>query len=150
MYVSLNQFHPSIRESIVSASKIFFFFAHKDDLRESAKRNIEVLYYECMSSPFLLFKMYLDTLCKTVFNITDKDNLLIIFSAVKSTWRDFMECSVENCSGLKKRKLRLFFLRDLLNFVFTLFAYRVKTLTNILKTMFIITIEEERISLIVI
>ena len=47
----------------------YFFFAHnnasvkKDDLRERAKRNIGVLYYECISSPFLLFKMYLDTLC---------------------------------------------------------------------------------------
>ena len=68
LYVSLNQFHPSIRDGIVSANKIFFF-AHnnasikKDDLRERAKRNIGVLYYECISSHFLLFKKYLDTLC---------------------------------------------------------------------------------------
>ena len=61
-----------------------------------------------------------------------------------------MGCLVENCSGLKKRKIRAAFLRDLLNFIFTFFAYGVKTLTQIFKIMFIITIAEERITLIVI
>ena len=48
------------------------------------KRNVEVLYYKCIGSPFLFFKMYLDTLCKIVFNIADKDILPIILRRAQS------------------------------------------------------------------
>ena len=61
LYVLIEQFHPSLREGIIIAEKIYLFahtnvFIDKDDPFGRSK-NFETLYYENIRSPFLLFKM---------------------------------------------------------------------------------------------
>ena len=44
----------------------------KDKYRSYSRKNYDVLHYEVLTSPFLLFKSYLDTLGRVVFNCCDK------------------------------------------------------------------------------
>ena len=78
LYVPIEQFLISIRDGIVIAEKIHIFantnaLIYKDDPIGRSK-NFGFLYYESISSPFLLWKMYLDLLCRIVFNISEKFN----------------------------------------------------------------------------
>ena len=97
--VAIEQFHASLREGIVIAEKIFIFahtniFIEKDD---PFGRNFGSLYYESISCPFLLWKMRLDTLCRIVFNISEKFVLPVLNSSVRGTCRSFTACTTENC-----------------------------------------------------
>ena len=46
------------------------------------------LYYESISSPFHLWKMYSDTICRIAFNVSEKFLLPIFISSVKGNCRD--------------------------------------------------------------
>ena len=116
--VAIEQFHASIREGIVIAEKIFIFahtniFIEKDD---PFGRNFGSLYYESIRSPFLLWKMHLDTLCRIVFNIPEKFVLPVLISSVRGTCRSFTTCTTENCPGLKSKIIRTIFYKRLVEF----------------------------------
>ena len=65
LYAHINQFHPLIREGVLIAEKIHFFVYTNIFVDQIApfgrSRNFGSLYYESISSPSLLWKMYLDT-----------------------------------------------------------------------------------------
>ena len=79
------------------------------------------------SSPFLLSKMYLDLLCRIVFNISEKFILPVLFSSIKGSCRNFTICTDENSPSLKQKVIRtIFSTNDWLSFVFILYALPVK------------------------
>ena len=86
LFVPTEEFHTSIREGIVLAEKIYIF-AHTNvfiDMDDPFGRsaNFGSLYYESISSPFLLWKMYLDTICRIASNVSEKFLLLMFISSV--------------------------------------------------------------------
>ena len=110
LYRHIEQFPPSIREGIVVAEKIYLFahinaFIDKDDPFRKSK-NFASLYYDSISSPFLLFKMYLDTLYRILFNISETFILLALLSSVRGSCRSFTACTSENFPGLKSRTVK--------------------------------------------
>ena len=119
LFVPIEEFHPSIRERIVLAEKIYMFahtvFVDKDDpFGRSA--NFGSLYYESISSPFPLWKMYLDSICRIAFNVSEKFLLLIFISIVWDNRRTATACTKENCSGLKRKVIKTFFYKRLVEF----------------------------------
>ena len=65
--------------------------------------------HRCISSPFLLFKMHLDTLYRIVFNISETFILLALLSSVRGGCRSFTACTSENFPGLKSRTIKAVF-----------------------------------------
>ena len=120
LFVPIEEFHPSIREGIVLAEKIYIFahtnvFIDKDDpFGRSA--NFGSLYYESISSPFLLWKMYLDTICRIAFNISEKFLLPIFISSVGDNCRTATACTKENCFGLKRKVIKTLFYKKVVEF----------------------------------
>ena len=110
----------SIRKGIVIAETIYIFahtnvFIGKDDpFGRSA--NFGSFYYESIRSPFLLWKMYLDTVCRIVFNVSEKFLLPILFSIVMGSCRSFTACTTENCPGLKIKIIKALFYKRLVEF----------------------------------
>ena len=120
LYMSIEQFHPTIKKGIAIAEKIYFFphsngFINKDD-PFTRSQNVGVLYYESISSPFLLFKMSLDTMCKIVFNISSKHLLFVLLSSVKGNCRSFTACTGANCPHLKSKTIKAIFYKRLVEF----------------------------------
>ena len=75
--------------------------------RPYSKNNYGVLYYEVISSPFILWKMYLDILGKIILNQCDKFLLPAWFANVdENECRQSTDCSVSNCFMLKKEKVK--------------------------------------------
>ena len=116
--VPIEQFQASIREGIVIAEKNFIFahkniFIEKDDL---FGRNFGSLYYESISSLFLLWKMYLDTLCRIFFKVSEKSVLPVFIISVRGTCRSFTACTTQNCPGLKSKIFRTVFYIRLVEF----------------------------------
>ena len=119
LFVPIEEFHPSIRERIVLAEKIYMFahtvFIDKDDpFGRSA--NFGSLYYESISSPFPLWKMYLDSICRIAFNVSEKFLLLIFISIVWDNRRTATACTKENCSGLKRKVIKTYFYKRVVEF----------------------------------
>ena len=118
LYVPIEQFHSSIREGIAIAEKIFIF-AHTNifiERHDPFGRSFGSLYYESISYPFLLWKMYLDTLCRIVFNASEKFVLPVLISSIRDTCRSFTACTAENCLGLKSKTIRVIFYKRLVKF----------------------------------
>ena len=130
LFEPIEEFHPSIREGIVLAEKIYIFahtnvFLDKDDpFGRSA--NFGSLYYESISSPFLLWKMDLGTICRIAFNVSEKFLLPIFTSNAGDNCRTATACTKENCSGLKREVIKTFFYKRLVEFacVFQLILVR--------------------------
>ena len=123
LFVPMEEFLPSIREGIVLAEKIYIFahnnvFIEKDDpFGRSAY--FASLFYETISSPFLLWQMYLDTICRIAFNISENFLLPISISNVKDNCRTATACTNENCSGLKRKVIKTFFYKRLVELCFS-------------------------------
>ena len=109
-----------LREGIVLAEKIYIFthtnvFIDKDDpFGRSA--NFGSLSYESISSPFLLWKMYLDSICRITFNVSEKFLLPIFISSVGDNCITATACTKENCSGLKHKEIKALFYKKLVKF----------------------------------
>ena len=68
--------------------------------------NFGTLFYEVISSPFLLWKFHLDVLTRLVFNHCDKFILPGLMSSFGSNeCRASTVCTIDNCFGFKKVKL---------------------------------------------
>ena len=119
-FVPIEELHPSIREELVLAEKIYIFahtnvFIDKNDpFGKSA--NFGSLYYESISSPFPLWKMYLDTICRIVFNVSEKFLLPICISIVGDNCRTSTASTKENCSGLKRKVIKTYFYKRLVEY----------------------------------
>ena len=116
----IEQFHPTIKEGIVIAEKSYLFahtnvFIDKDEPFGRSK-NFGSLYYASISSPFLLWKMYLDTLCRIIFNVFEKFLLPVLLSSVRGSCRSFTACTSENCPSLKLKAIKAVFFKRLVEF----------------------------------
>ena len=117
VYVYIEEFPASVSEGTVIAEKIHFslkinaFIGKFDPFGRS--KSFESLYYKSISSPFLLWKMYPDTLCKTVFNVSEKFFLPILLSSVRGSCRSFTACTSENFPGLKSKTIKTVFFKML-------------------------------------
>ena len=60
--------------------------------------NFGSLYCETINSPFMVWELYLDVLCRIIFNISDR----VIFSLFTSGING--NCTTSNCSQLKINK----------------------------------------------
>ena len=103
---------------IVCANKIYIFahtnaYSRKND---PFGRNLGSLYYESVNSPFLLWKLYFDVLCRIIFNQTDRHILPILLPDPKIDCRKFTACNEQNCSGLKINKIKAIFYSGLVSF----------------------------------
>ena len=69
--------------------------------------NVGTLYYEIISSPFILFKFYFDVLARIIFDHSDKFILPALISGLDSNeCRKTTACSPMNCFSLKKNKIK--------------------------------------------
>ena len=120
LLMPIEEFHPSIREGIVLAEKIYIFthtnvFIDKNDpFGRSA--NFGSLYFKSISSPFLLWKMYLDTICRIAFSASENFLLPIFISSVRGNCRDVTACTKESCPGLKGKEIKALFYKKLVKF----------------------------------
>ena len=71
LYVPIALFPQPVQECIVLIDKIYFFVHFHSTFNVKRKpivNNFDVLYYESISKPFLMCKIYFETLCRIVFN----------------------------------------------------------------------------------
>ena len=117
LFVHMNEFPTQLKEGIWVTQKINLFvhsnIAAKNDLFEL---NFGSLYHESINSPFLLWKAYLDILCKIVFNVSYRFIFPLIVSSIGVNCRNFTVSSSTNCSNLKIIKARVIFFRELVVF----------------------------------
>ena len=73
------------------------------------------LCYECTDSLFLLWKIYLDILCRVAFNILQKFDLLLILAGINADCRKYTVCTSSNCLNLKINKVKAVFFGELVN-----------------------------------
>ena len=104
-------FPQPIRESIVLMDKVYFFVHYhgafgRGNIRSSHANNFGVLYYECTNSPFILYKTYLEFMCRIVYNIVDKKVLSLLVSNSESKCRLFTVCDHDNCLGAIKNRIK--------------------------------------------
>ena len=79
-----------MRSSVLYVSEVHLFIHtnfSKDPQRPYSKNNFGVLYYEVVSSPFLLFKSYLDIIDRVIFNLCEKNLLPVLMKDRKKMYR---------------------------------------------------------------
>ena len=130
LFVHINEFPTQLKEGIwVTQKKNLFVhsnIAAKNDLfwlkfditfkNDLFGLNFGSLYHESINSHFLLWKAYLDILCRIVFSVSHRFNFLLIVSGIDANCRGFTVCSSTNCSNLKINKVKAIFFRE---FVFS-------------------------------
>ena len=87
--------------------KIYFFVHFHSAFNVKRKQivnNFGVLYYESISSPFLLCKTYLEILCTTVYNFVEKKILPLFINNGFSACRGRTVCDWRLCQGSCKNK----------------------------------------------
>ena len=115
LFVPITDFHLSFREGIVIMEKIYFFvhydgtLSRKEEDRERITTNFGVLYQEYITTPLLLWKMYLDIMCRIIYNIAYKEIFPLLLSELRDDCRDFSVCNNENCPDRKKNKVKYIF-----------------------------------------
>ena len=105
----LENFPASLYCSVISTDKINLFVhsSSQDRQKLCSPNNFGTLFYEVISSPFLLWKLYLDILARIVLNHCDKFILPALVSLFDTNeCRNSTVCNSENCFGFKKVKIR--------------------------------------------
>ena len=117
MFVEINQFPIQLSPGVAAARRINLFvhtnIAATNDL---FGLNFGSLYCESISSPFLLWKGYLDILCRIVFNVFQRFVLPLIVTGIDANCRDFTVCTSKNSLNLNISKVRTIFFRELVVF----------------------------------
>ena len=78
--------------------------------------NFGILFYENTNSPFMIWKLYLDILCRVVFDVCDKFVLPVILSRVIGDCRRYTACTSKNCSNMKISKIEAVFFGEIVCF----------------------------------
>ena len=130
LFIHMNEFPTQLKEGIWLTQKINLFIhsniAAKNDLfglkfditlkNDLFELNFGSLYHESINSPFLLWKAYLDILCKIVFNVLYRFIFPLIVSGIGVNCRNVTVSSSTSCSSLKIIKARVIFFRELVVF----------------------------------
>ena len=101
----LENFPASLYCSVISTDKINLFVhsSSQDRQKLCGPNNFGTLFYEVISSPFLLWKFYLDILARIVLNHCDKSILPALVSLFDTNeCRNSTVCNSENCFGFRK------------------------------------------------
>ena len=118
-YMEIDYFPTQLAEGIVSAKKIYLF-AHTNltPCREDPFAvNLGGLYYESISSSFLLWKFYFNLLDRIVFNICQCDILpLLILKSFYGNYRIFTVCNSKNCRNLILNRIKKLFYKEMVDF----------------------------------
>ena len=102
-------FPVSLYCSVTSSDEINLFVHSSSQDRQKlyGPNNFGTLFYEVISSPFLLWKFYLDVLDRIVLNHCDKFILPALLSGFDTNeCKISTVCNSENCFGFKKVKIR--------------------------------------------
>ena len=84
LFVLIDFFQSSIREGILLMDKVYIFvhyhgaFANKKNC-SGYSNNFGASHYECINSTFILYKTYLELLCRIIYNNVDKKILPVFF-----------------------------------------------------------------------
>ena len=94
LYIKIEKFKSSLQGEIDRFGKINIdvhanIFLDKDDLP------CVIFHSESISSPFLIWKMYLDIFCTIAFNVSEKFLLSVFTSSVRGFCRNFTICTNE-------------------------------------------------------
>ena len=95
-------------------------FVHTNIVMKNDEPSFGGLYYESKNSLIMLWKFYLDILCRIVFNVSNRFIFPLLMSGIDLDCTDFTVCTFTNCSSLKKRKVKAIFFRELVLFCKTL------------------------------
>ena len=113
LYVPIALFPQPVQECIVLIDKIYFFVHFHSTFNVKRKpivNNFDVLYYESISKPFLMCKIYFETLCRIVFNfemikVTLYNSLNFYFEQKKTDKKsNNVVCATFETSATKKQK----------------------------------------------
>ena len=118
MYAQIDEFPAQVLPGIVATQRINLFAHTNIHARKNDHLGINFgsSYYESINSPFMLWKFYLDVLCRIVFNVF----FSLFVPGVDLDCRKYTVCSSKNCSNLKIRRVREVFCRELVVFCKTL------------------------------
>ena len=102
---------PTFHYSTVTYNRETSLFVHvqfdTDRKKPYSKNNFGVLYYELVSSPFMISKNYLDILGNVILNQCDKYFLAALFKGEnENICRSHTTCSIRDCSPMKKRRIK--------------------------------------------
>ena len=115
LYIQTEKFIPSLQGEIDRCEKINIdvhtnIFLDKDDPPGV------IFHYESISSPFLIWKMYLDIFCTIAFNVSEKFLLSVFISSVRGFCRNFTICTNKICPGLKTKVIKVMFYKTVVEF----------------------------------
>ena len=120
LFVEIDKYIPMELQFGVAAAKDINLFVHTNvcDKKHAFDRytNFGIVFYESMNSPFIIWKLYLDILCRVVFNLRDKSVLHVILSGATGDCRRYTACASKNCSNMKLNKIKAIFFREILCF----------------------------------
>ena len=85
-------------------------------IKKTPLKEFLILYYENISSPFLVWKMYLDIIYRIPFNVSERFILPVFISNIKGNCRNFTACTKETCPGLKRKTIETLFYKKLVEF----------------------------------
>lgn len=87
-------------------------FVHTNVMK-SEKCNLGGVYYDKISSPFLLWKFYLNIISRIVFNFSYKFIYIqLVPCCLNVNCRDFTACATQDCPNKKKLRVKAIFLRN--------------------------------------
>ena len=116
--------------------KKFYLFAHVNVIssrEDPFGLNLGAFYYGSVTSPFLLWKTYLNILSLIVFNSCYRHILSqFVPNSSYGTCRDFTVCAPKNCRGIVPNKIKAIFYKDLV------FCNRIATLSCALFNLYVI------------
>ena len=112
LFVHINEFSNQLKQGIIMTQKVPLFVdtKHANIFMSNDRLNFGSLWCESIDSSFVLWKFYLDILCRIVFNVSHKLIFPLLITGIDVNCRDFTVCTSTNCSSLKKVRLRQYFL----------------------------------------
>ena len=121
MSVQIIDFPIHLTRGILAArKKKLFVHTNIHAKKDMLGTNFGSLYYGSINSPFMVWKLYLDELCRIVFNISDRFIFPLLTSGINGNCRSATACTTSNCSQLKINKNKTIFFRALVLFCISL------------------------------
>ena len=105
LFVQISDFPNQLKHGFSLTQKVPLF-VHTNIVTKNDRSRCGGLYYESISSPFMLWKFYLNILSRIVFNVSHEFIFPLLTSSLDGNCRDFTVCTSKNCLSLKK-KIRL-------------------------------------------
>ena len=96
LFVHINEFPDQLKQGITLVQKIPLF-VHKNIVMKNGSLNFGGIYYESSSSPYLLWKFYLDVLCRIVFNVSREFIFPLLIFDLDGNCSSFTVFTSKNC-----------------------------------------------------